>query len=201
MIISLIEENNNPLFANNSHFYEIDPSKVDTTLLKKTKTYKEYQITFNHKEITVFCIVYRDDNNVSYAYIPSYILPRRAYPVAVYLYAIALYLSSKLSMRETAAIVKKKFGLATFSHSTISRVLKRVSENMQHVTLEENAAEVESKVATTPTLRTDRAWSESTKLKYLKALKFLNLVLEGNEFSNGSIINYDYHRRTKKYII
>ena len=170
-------------------------------MLKKTKTYKEYQITFNHKEITVFCIVYRDDNNVSYAYIPSYILPRRAYPVAVYLYAIALYLSSKLSMRETAAIVKKKFGLATFSHSTISRVLKRVSENMQHVTLEENAAEVESKVATTPTLRTDRAWSESTKLKYLKALKFLNLVLEGNEFSNGSIINYDYHRRTKKYII
>jgi len=57
---------------------------------------------------------------------PSFKLPNRSYPVFVYLYAAALYLSSGESMRDTAERVIKFFGLETFSHTTISRFLRKI---------------------------------------------------------------------------
>ncbi|MEW5954023.1 MAG: hypothetical protein AB1815_09905 [Bacillota bacterium] len=56
---------------------------------------------------------------------PSFKLPRRPYPVFVYLCAAALYLSSGESMRATAEKTSKTFGLGAFSHSTISRFLNQ----------------------------------------------------------------------------
>lgn len=195
MIITLVDTEFKPSFSDNTYFFEVDSSKSELNPIKKSKTCREYRITLNYKEITVCCPVFKDVNKNSIVYIPSYILPHRGYPVSVYLYAIALYLSSKLSMRATAAEVKRKFGLETFSHSTISRTLSRISENIHHITVVHNAD------FTHPTLRTDRAWEEITRAKYLKVLIFLNTLLNENEFTNGSKVNYDYFRRTKRFII
>lgn len=57
---------------------------------------------------------------------PSFKLPNRPYPLFVYLYAVAWYLSSGESQRETAEKVIHFFGLETFSHSTICRFLRRL---------------------------------------------------------------------------
>lgn len=64
---------------------------------------------------------------------PSEKLPRRKYPASAYLFAVSLYLSSQLSMREVAERTRQKFGLEKFSHSTLSRALKKLLQNANSI--------------------------------------------------------------------
>jgi len=202
MIITLVEQEIKPFFTDNTdniYFFEVDLSKLEMMPIKRYKTSKEYRITLKHKEITVCCPIYKDINKNSITYIPAHILPHRGYPVGVYLYAIALYLSSKLSMRDTATEVKKRFGLETFSHSTISRTLSRITENVHQITVMSN---VSNEDFASSILRTDRLWDENKKNKYRKVLNLLQILLSNDDaLSEGSKVSYDYFRRTKRYII
>lgn len=90
------------------------------------KKKKQYYMVLHYRMITIECPVLLMKDG-SYRIIwPSFKLPNRPYPVFVYLYAAALYLSSGESMRKTAEKVIKFFGLETFSHTTISRFLCKI---------------------------------------------------------------------------
>ncbi len=94
--------------------------------------YKEYKITINYHEYYLLCPQLKLPSvRLPVIICPSLIIPRKKYPVYVYLYAVALYLTSNLSMRKVAIEVKKKFGLETFSHSTLSRTLKKLKKNIE----------------------------------------------------------------------
>jgi hypothetical protein len=90
------------------------------------KKNKQYVMVLHYRTITIECpILLMKDGSCQIVW-PSFKLPNRPYPVFVYLYAAALYLSSGESMRDTAARTIKAFGLETFAHTTISRFLPKI---------------------------------------------------------------------------
>ena len=90
------------------------------------KRKKKYVIVLHYHEITIECPIFLMKDRSYRIVWPSFKLPNRPYPIFVYLYAAALYLSSGESMRDTAARAKKLFGLEKFSHTTISRFLPKI---------------------------------------------------------------------------
>ena len=86
---------------------------------KKKRTYR---MVLYYRDIQVECPVKLDGNKAVGIILPAFKLPYRKYPVFVYLYAVALYLSGE-SMRTAARETAEKFGVPGFSHSTISRTL------------------------------------------------------------------------------
>lgn len=93
--------------------------------------YNEYKIIFNNHVYVLKCPIINSSTKQKIILTPSIIIPGKKYPAHVYLYAVIRYLTSyKMSMRKVAAEVKRKFGLETFSHSTLSRTLKKLKENI-----------------------------------------------------------------------
>ena len=88
-----------------------------------------YKLFINHREFQLECPLLKHPQHKNIALWPALRLPYRKYPVHVYLYAVALYLSTDLNMRSAAAEVKKTFGLDGFSHSTLCRTLKKLRED------------------------------------------------------------------------
>ena len=93
-------------------------------LIRRKKV--SYKFFLNNREFKLECPMIKDPHHKNLVIWPAIKLPYRKYPVYVYLYASALYLSSNLSMRSVAAKVRKIFGLDKFSHSTLCRSLKRL---------------------------------------------------------------------------
>lgn len=59
--------------------------------------------------------------------LPEYLLPRKWYPIQVYLYAIHEYCNGgSMSQRKAAGKAAKLFGLTTFAHTTLGRALKKL---------------------------------------------------------------------------
>ncbi len=129
MIISLI---NSKINIENEHFCEIDKDYLDNIYKYGlfSNKFKEYKIIFGYKEYTLKCPIILDGNSQRIALVPSLKIPRKKYPTYVYLYAVALYLSSKISMRNICKEVKRIFGLESFSHSTLSRTIKKLANNI-----------------------------------------------------------------------
>ena len=82
-----------------------------------------YKITIGHRQYEVICSeIWKKDESEHSLIIPAFLIPRRPYPIYVYIYAINLYSSDKKqSQRDVAEKTKKYFGLKTFSHTTIQR--------------------------------------------------------------------------------
>ena len=98
-----------------------------------TERKKQYAMTINYRQITIECPILKL-NDGSYQLIwPSFKLPHRPYPVFVYLFAATLYLSSNYSLRLTAQKVIKTFGLATFSHTNICRLLIKLYKALPYL--------------------------------------------------------------------
>ena len=63
----------------------------------------------------------------NYMILPEFLIPGRPYPVYVYLHAIALYsINPEMGQREAAERTRKHFGLATFSHTTLGRAIRKL---------------------------------------------------------------------------
>lgn len=93
------------------------------TVIKKKKL---YLLIIHHRQLTIECpILLMDDGSYKMIW-PSFKLPNRPYPVFVYLYAVAWYLSSGDSQRTTAQRIRHFFGISTFSHSTLCRFLTKL---------------------------------------------------------------------------
>ena len=94
-------------------------------IAKKLHTYR---LVLNFREIQVECPVILHEKRPVAVLLPAFKLPYRPYPFFVYLFAVALYLT-RVPMRKAAIITGKKFGITSFSHSTISRTFSRMALN------------------------------------------------------------------------
>jgi hypothetical protein len=88
---------------------------------------RRYQLKDQYKEHVVVCPEFRSDadGGKPIVLIPEFLVPGRPYPLYVYLYAIALYSNMpEKGQRWAAEETRKRFGLATFAHTTLGRALK-----------------------------------------------------------------------------
>ena len=70
--------------------------------------------------------------------IPWFLIPGRPYPIQVYLYACAVYSTDPgIGQRGAAEATREKYGLETFSHSTVCRSFKSF-EQSQKLAFEKN---------------------------------------------------------------
>ncbi|UWG97337.1 hypothetical protein LPY66_00415 [Dehalobacter sp. DCM] len=131
---------------------------------------------------------------------PSIKLPNRKYPVNVYLYGVALYLTSKISMREAALKIRQKFGLESFSHSTLSRTLRKLSLNIFE--LLSIAKSVSPSAVSSPPLNERAHWGVDQTSIYKKILSVIHPVFnKSNGIAFSSTLNYQYFNKTQKFLI
>lgn len=134
---------------------------------------------------------------------PAIKLPNRKYPVYVYLYAAALYLSCNLSMRNVAAKVRNIFGLDKFSHSTVSRSLKKLAVIVDDL-FRLMAADIPeyNDISCRDNLVPRRGWDTTRQDKYRKLLHVLFPVLDKLEtVEYGSLLNFKYFNKSMKFLI
>ena len=125
-----------PLEICNSIIYIVAAPWLDEVYLNAgyKKSERSYKLIYQYNEYTVLCSEYRSckPGVSSVVVIPAYLIPRRPYPVQVYLYAIDLYSSNPaMGQREAAEITRKQFGLQHFAHTTLGRALKAFVRNIE----------------------------------------------------------------------
>jgi len=100
---------------------------LDENLVLKERT---YPLQFGQSEYKIICPEIQDKKNLDadkYIIIPEFLIPRRPYPIYVYIYGMVLYSSNpKMGQREAAEKTRKRFGLTTFSHTTLGRAMKKL---------------------------------------------------------------------------
>ena len=81
-------------------------------------------------------------NAEDYVIIPEFLFRRRPYPIYVYLYAIVTYsLNQWMGQREAAKRTRERFGLKTFSHTTLGRAMKKLEKLINEYEDEPQATE------------------------------------------------------------
>jgi len=86
---------------------------------------RRYLLRIHHKEYTVSCPEFRKKGAEPIVVIPEFLVPGRRYPVYVYMYAISLYIRMPgKGQRWASEETRKRFGLASFAHTTLGRALK-----------------------------------------------------------------------------
>jgi len=92
-----------------------------------------YKIQCGRVEIHVHCPKIHDQENEERYFIqPEFLVAGRPYPIYVYLYVIAVYcLNPEMGQREASERTRIRFGLATFSHSTLCRALKTLEKHIK----------------------------------------------------------------------
>ena len=168
-----------------------------------------YKITIGHRQYEVICSeIWKKDETEHCLIIPAFLIPRRSYPIYVYIYAINLYSSdTKQSQRDVAEKTKKYFGLKTFSHTTVGRAVKALSKNLtenamvdKHRT-KETTHQNKPSCSSTPTNRFRSIQDTQEQRKIIRKFfsnKFLQLknrlynqILQGFiEISEGIAVNW-----------
>lgn len=159
-----------------------------------------YKLFISNRELRLVCPMLRNWQHKNIVLWPAFKLPFRKYPVYVYLYAVALYLSSDLSMRGTADHVRNKFGLDNFSHSTVSRALKKLFEIADTLL---NIMAVSEQIEERPSglVIRDR-WDNTHLYKYSLLLSILLPVLDKNQtIPYSNLLNYKYFNHSLKFVI
>jgi hypothetical protein len=115
-----------------SKVFRILSPEQEAAFLNKGLSLKEhiYKLQCGQVVFEVNCPEIRKKGNANEdgcLILPEFLIPGRPYPIYVYLYAIMIY-STNLCMgqREAAEITRKRFGLETFSHTTLGRAMKRI---------------------------------------------------------------------------
>jgi hypothetical protein len=88
---------------------------------------REYNIHVFGSDCHINCPVTVGKNGKT-IHAPYFLLPRRPYPLYVYLYAIYLHCRLEFTQSGAAKETRTNFGIDKFSHSTVSRALKRLAE-------------------------------------------------------------------------
>lgn len=196
MIITLIDTKIN---INNDDFYCYIAKDIQDKL-ERNKIIRRrslaYKLSINNYQKQLICPLLQCPSGVNVALWPSIKLPNRKYPVYVYVYAAALYLSSKMNMRDAASMTRQKFGLESFSHSTLSRILKKLSMNTVKL-----LSVVRSDLSPPNPIVGRNHWSCTQLWGYKKLLSIIHPVLKnnGNEFC--STLNYIYFNKNNSFLI
>jgi len=189
MMISLI---NSQINIENELYCGIDKNYLDHIYDYElfSAKYREYKIVFAYREYILKCPVLSGNEIPPLVLIPSLKIPRKRYPVYVYLYAVTLYLSSSLSMRKICAEVRKIFGLETFSHSTLSRTLKKLIANINLIS--ECCNQYSAKFVKLVLVRR-KHWNNAYKQTITSLLNCLAPILEYTKRFSAQI-SYDFFK-------
>jgi len=96
-------------------------SNEDTTMKERT-----YVLQCGEVKYDIICPEIQGDGDKC-LYVAEFHIPRRPYPIYIYLYGIILYSSNtEMGQREAAEKTRKHFGLETFSHTTLGRAIKKL---------------------------------------------------------------------------
>lgn len=164
-------------------------------LIRRCK--RTYKLYLNNRELQLECPLFKHPQENSVLW-PAGKVPYRKYPVYVYLFAVALYLSSNLSMRSVAVKVRQHFGLATFSHSTLCRVLQKLTGNIPEL----SALTGHDRAAETPPIVLRKNWGLSRQEQYRRLLNISAPVLNKSKTARyGSLLNYRYYHKTAKFLL
>jgi hypothetical protein len=163
------------------------------------KKHNKYILILHHRQITIECPVMCMADG-SYRIIwPSFKLPNRPYPIFVYLYAAAWYLSSGQSMRATAQKVKQVFGLKTFAHTTISRFLQSIYQTLPYL-IRYGAQIIKDFGITLSPVAKRKNWDDAQYEKAQQLNELIDPVLRSPpEFSNW--LAYQYWQDTANFIV
>lgn len=174
----------------------LDELKTGKYLRRKLAYYK----FFIEKKLILLCPMLKIKGGKNAVLWPSEKLPGRPYPVYVYLYAAAVYLTEDISMRKAAEKTRNKFDLETFSHSTLSRALKKLRKNiLQYLPLFRLFIGIN---LCRPPLIKRRRWREDQTEEYKKLLDVIGSVLiEDRGLPFGANLNYRFYNVTQKFII
>lgn len=156
-----------------------------------------YKLQLNNRELQLECplLKHLKANVVLW---PACKVSYRKYPVYVYLFAVALYLSSNLSMRSVAVKVRQQFGLTRFSHSTLCRALQKLKENVPDLL----ALPDKNHTDKTPPIMPRKNWSPSRQEQYQQLLNILAPVLNKSKtICYGSLLNYRCYNKTMKFLL
>jgi hypothetical protein len=135
---------------------------------------RTYMLQCGPSTYQIICLEIKKDegqSTIEYLIVPEFLIPGRPYPIYVYLHAIVLYSSNPtMGQRKAAEITRKRFGLETFSHTTLGRAMKKME-----VFINENQPEreIEAKEPPQPSAKcfpTAESTGErrTTVLSYLK---------------------------------
>lgn len=166
------------------------------TIIKKKR---QYRLVLHYRQFTIECpVLEMDDGNYQLIW-PSFKLPYRPYPVFVYLYAVAWYLSSGESQRATAEKVMHFFGLETFSHTTIGRFLRRLYPILPFL-IQYGAQIINKWGANTSQVIPRKHWDKSQCAFAEQLIGLIESVLRAPpEFGNW--LAYVYWMDTSKFIV
>lgn len=157
-----------------------------------------YKLFINHRELQLECPLLKHPQHKNIVLWPADKLPYRKYPVYVYLYAVALYLSTNLSMRSAAAEVKKTFGLDGFSHSTLCRTLKKLKESSFELSLITSVISKDEE----PPLVMRKSWDPARQEQHRLLLYRLAPVLDSLQtIAYSSLLNYRHFNNTQKFLL
>jgi len=93
--------------------------------LGMTVTYHRQQVELVDRITITYMKVQNPKTGLSISIIPWFLVAGRPYPIFVYIYAIGYYHQAEVkSLGESAAAVKKMFGVSGFHKSTISRSIR-----------------------------------------------------------------------------
>jgi len=118
-----------PLENNRTNEYRVIAGEIGRSYRDSGYTEYErvYKLRVQHKEYAVICPEYRKTKRgiEPIVIIPEFLVPRRPYPLYVYLHGIDLYSNSpEKGQRWAAEETRKRFGLESFSHTTLGRAMK-----------------------------------------------------------------------------
>ena len=165
-------------------------------IIKKSR---QYRLVLHYRQFTIGCPVLRMDDGSYQMIWPSFKLPHRPYPVFVYLYAVAWYLSSGESQRATAEKVMHFFGLETFSHTTIGRFLRRLYPIMPYL-IQYGAQIINNWGVAISQVIPRKHWDKS---QYALAEQLMNLIepVLRSPPAFGGWLAYTYWREVSKFIV
>lgn len=173
-------------------------NKLESFFLLRRKTLS-YRFFVNGYEKQLKCPMLKYSSKKNVVLLPSIKLPNRKYPVYVYVYAVALYLSSKISMREAALKTRQKFGLESFSHSTLSRILKKLSLNVFDILA--LASGLSPSDLKRPLVQRSH-WDVDQILRYKNLILIIEPVLiKGNESAFCGMLNYNFFNKYQRFLI
>lgn len=160
-----------------------------------------YGFFINNRELKLVCPLLKTESAENVVLWPSIKLPFRKYPVYIYFYSVALYLSSDLNMRDAAAKTRNQFGLDKFSHSTLSRALKKLSAIVDELLNIISDIQVEE-TANNAVIFNRKHWNDSNKDKYATLLKIIHSVLDPEKIiSFSSLLSLKYFNNFMKFVI
>jgi hypothetical protein len=153
-------------------------------------------MVLNQLDIQVECPVLVDKNRSVGIIMPAFKLPYRPYPCYVYLFAAALHLAG-MSMRKTASAAAKKFGLPSFNHSTISRMLPKllsIADLIHSVALPAAPA-----TASCPLFYGRPGWAAEKQQKATTLFESLKSLLADPE--SGAMLAYRFFMRYCRFLL